>query len=307
MNGQIPATIISGYLGSGKTTLINSLLRRAEGRRLAILVNDFGELAIDAELIEAREGNLLSISGGCICCSFGNDLVAALLELCKSGLPVDHFLIEASGVALPIPIAQSMSLVNGVLLDAIVTLADAETVRQLAADRYVGDTVRDQLAAADMLVLNKTDLVSSQQLSSLQKWARASAPRARILSTRNADLSPLVVLGEHETHVRDYAARQPWIAHEIIPYETVRFETNKRADLGSLARALTEAGRGVLRAKGVVENTEGEFFILHVVGRRSHIEPAPARLNGPSRLSCIGLAGEMSPPAIQELIAQNFI
>ena len=100
MSGTIPVTLIGGYLGAGKTTLVNHLLRNADGRRLAVLVNEFGALPIDADLIVARDGNLISISGGCICCSFGSDLLAALIELKGRGDAIDHLLIETSGVAL---------------------------------------------------------------------------------------------------------------------------------------------------------------------------------------------------------------
>ena len=98
---QISATIIAGYLGAGKTTLVNHLLRNNDGRRFAVLVNEFGELAIDADLIESDEGDLLSLSGGCICCSYGSDLMDALIKLSDRAADLDGLLIEASGVALP--------------------------------------------------------------------------------------------------------------------------------------------------------------------------------------------------------------
>ena len=95
----LPVTVVGGYLGSGKTTLINNLLNSADGHRYAVLVNDFGELSIDAQLIEKQDGNVISLSGGCICCSYGNDLTSALLELKTD--TIDQVVIEASGVALP--------------------------------------------------------------------------------------------------------------------------------------------------------------------------------------------------------------
>ena len=97
----IPVSVIGGYLGAGKTTLVNHLLRNANGRKLAILVNEFGELPIDADLIEADDGDMISIAGGCICCSYGSDLVGALMELPERMPDMDGMLIEASGVALP--------------------------------------------------------------------------------------------------------------------------------------------------------------------------------------------------------------
>jgi G3E family GTPase len=110
-HGAIPVTIVGGYLGAGKTTLVNHLLRHSQGRRIAVLVNDFGELAIDAELIEARDGDMLQLAGGCVCCSFGSDLLAALLRLRDMQPAPRHILIETSGVALPGAVARTLTLV----------------------------------------------------------------------------------------------------------------------------------------------------------------------------------------------------
>ena len=106
---RLPVTVIGGYLGAGKTTLVNHLLRHAGGRRIAVLVNDFGALPIDADLIEARDGDLLAIAGGCVCCSYGSDLMDALAALLERSPRPDHLVIETSGVALPGSVARSAS------------------------------------------------------------------------------------------------------------------------------------------------------------------------------------------------------
>src|ERR1700744_4083449 len=170
MTGKLPVTLIGGYLGAGKTTLVNHLLRNADGRRLAVLVNEFGELPIDADLIEARDGNLLSISGGCICCSFGSDLLGALLQLKDRADAIDHLLIETSGVALPASIVQSLALLPDLALDGVIVVADAETIEQRSRDRYMADTVLAQLAGADIILLNKIDLVSRERLCAISRW-----------------------------------------------------------------------------------------------------------------------------------------
>jgi len=110
----LPVTVIGGYLGAGKTTLINHLLRTANGMRLAVLVNEFGALSIDEDLIEAEQDDIISIAGGCICCSFGDDLSAALMDICAFKPPPDHILIEASGVAVPAAIDTSLTVLPGV-------------------------------------------------------------------------------------------------------------------------------------------------------------------------------------------------
>ncbi|MGA0236491.1 MAG: CobW family GTP-binding protein, partial [Alphaproteobacteria bacterium] len=146
---SLPVTVIGGYLGAGKTTLVNHLLRNANGRRLAILVNEFGNIAIDEDLIEAEEDGLISISGGCICCSFGNDLIGAIDELRRSDLAPDHIVVETSGVALPGAVVASLGLMDTIVPDGIVVLVDAETVLKQAADDYIGDTITRQLADAE--------------------------------------------------------------------------------------------------------------------------------------------------------------
>ena len=155
---EVPVTVIGGYLGSGKTTLVNQLLRHANGLRLAVLVNEFGALPIDADLIESSDENVINIAGGCVCCSYGSDLIATLLDLQQVQPQPDHVLIEASGVALPDAIAQSVTLIIRYTIDGIIVVADSETIRNQGQDRYLAGTIKHQLDAADIILLNKVDL-----------------------------------------------------------------------------------------------------------------------------------------------------
>ena len=125
--------------------MVNHLLRHANGLHLAVLVNDFGELAIDADLIEAEGEDIISIAGGCVCCSFGNDLTGAIIKMSELKPRPDHLLIESSGVAIPSAIVGSISLMGGVRTDGIVILVDAETVKVSGQDKYMGDTVLRQI------------------------------------------------------------------------------------------------------------------------------------------------------------------
>jgi G3E family GTPase len=297
MTAPIPVTLIGGYLGAGKTTLVNSLLRNAAGRRLAVLVNEFGALPIDADLIEARDDNLISISGGCICCSFGSDLVGALIDIRGRGQKIDHLLIETSGVALPGSIVQSLGLVQGLAIDGVIVLADAETIEERARDRYMGDTVLAQLAAADIIVLNKIDLVSEPSTAATLRWLARIAPGARVLPARNAGIPPDIIMGRNP-EPRRHTSHAELHDHETAGFATLNLEIDGPRDADRLAGVLADPRLGLLRAKGFIRGLDGVLVTLHVVGRRVLVAPAPSWVRGPGRLVCIGLAAELDRSAI---------
>ena len=297
MTVPIPVTLIGGYLGAGKTTLVNALLRNAGGRRLAVLVNEFGALPIDADLIVARDDDLISISGGCICCNFGSDLVAALIDIGTRDQPIDHLLIETSGVALPGSIVQSIALLPGLAIDGVIVLADAETVEQRVDDRYMGDTVRGQLAGADIIVLNKVDLVSPERAAAISRWLAEIAPGARVVPAARAEIPAEIILGGRP-EPRLTAPRLQPPRHRTAGYETLTLEPDSPVDAEKLGRILADPRLGLLRSKGFLRGSDGAFVTLHVVGRRAQVEPAPSWIEGPGRLICIGFAAEMDRAAV---------
>ena len=307
MIGKIPVTLIGGYLGAGKTTLVNHLLRNAGEHRLAVLVNEFGELPIDADLIEARDGNLISISGGCICCSFGSDLLAALMQMRERVDAIDHLLIETSGVALPQSIVQSLSLLPDLALDGVIVLADAETIEARARDRYMGDTVLAQLAHADIIVLNKIDLVSPERLGAISHWLSETTPHARVVPSRNADIPLEIIVGQHAPRPSDKIFTRLSCRHHTAQYETLGLEIDAPRDPERLAAALAATDSGLLRAKGFVRGFDGTFAALHVVGRRASVEPASGWIEGPGRLVCIGLADRINRSAIEAAVEASLI
>ena len=161
MNRGIGYTIIGGYLGAGKTTLINNLLRDSGSLRLAVLVNDFGDINIDAELIASHDGETIQLASGCICCSLADGFMMALNQVSKRGNQIDHVVVEASGVSDPVKIGQYGAILR-LELNGVIVLADAEQIREKAANKYVGDAVIRQLQGADLLVLNKVDRVGPE-------------------------------------------------------------------------------------------------------------------------------------------------
>lgn len=279
---RLPVTVIGGYLGAGKTTLVNHLLRHNDGLRLAVLVNEFGDLPIDADLIEAEEDGLISISGGCVCCAFGSDLIGALEDMVSMQPRPDHVLIEASGVALPASIATTVGMVDGLRADAVLVLADAEQIRANAAHKYLADTVDRQLRQADILLLTKSDLVDATTLEEVRVWLGERAPGTRVLSISNGAVPASAVLGALPLPARHATASMPG-AHGLFA-STVLAPAGP-VDAERLAAALA-ADAGVTRAKGFVTTPMGPALV-HVVGTRYSVEAATG--DQTSGVVCIGL------------------
>lgn len=292
MPEPLPVTIIGGYLGAGKTTLVNHLLRTANGRKLAILVNEFGALPIDEDLIEAQGDDLISIAGGCICCSFGSDLSAALLDLAKLPMRPDQVVIECSGVAIPSAIAASVSLLDGFVPDGTVVLVDAETVQTAARDEYIGDTITRQLADADLVVMNKTDLVD--EIETLKDWLASVAPRARTLAAKHGKAAIDMVLGLGPGTLQSQQA-----GHADALFDSIALPCPDPLDGAALATALTKENLHVTRAKGFFDNLKDQRRkSLHIVGRRWEISAAPQ--NAPLGIVCIGIKGQFDATLIRK-------
>ena len=181
---MIPLTVVGGFLGAGKTTLVNHLLATAT-RRFGVLVNDFGAINIDASLIAARDGNLVALTNGCVCCGTGGDLGAALPRLVMRG--VEHVIVEASGVSDPWRVAQLALVEPGFGLEPIVVVADAAALTVQLDDRWVADTIRGQLLAAELIVLNKTD--RSACMVEARDAIRRIRPEARLIETSHGAIS----------------------------------------------------------------------------------------------------------------------
>ncbi len=292
----LPVTVIGGYLGAGKTTLVNYLLRNANGLRLAVLVNEFGELAIDRDLIEAEEEGLISISGGCVCCSFGGDLIAALRNLSQMQPRPQHILIESSGVAKPSAIFDSVALLDGFSADGVVVLSDAETVQENANDKYMGDTVLAQITQADILLLNKCDLVDPQNIAETANWLARQNPNARLVKTKHSVAAPEVVL---ESFLGRQKITEPH--HHLDQMASMNLIPTTSLDAMNLAKTLAEGEFGLVRAKGFVTDISGDKMLIQIVGRRWAIKAADPKLK--DGLVCLGMKEQMRPSQLRALIA----
>ena len=273
-----------------------------------MLVNDFGAINIDAELVQSREGRMVSLKNGCICCGVAGDFIGELALLRDRPDPPAHVVVEASGVADPGQIVVLGDL-PGYRKDAAVVVADAETVRARAADATTGHLARTQLRAADLLVLNKTDLVGAEQLAQTRAWLRDIAgPSTAIVEASFGRVPIDVVLGaqtsdrpareprSHDHAAHDHAAHGHG-DHDHPPFETWSWQGEAAIDGAGLVEAIKELPAGIVRAKGLLHLREdpASRYVLQVVGRRFSVVPdrpwgddAPA-----SQLVVIGLAGSV--------------
>lgn len=262
MSGPIPFTVIGGFLGAGKTTLLNRLLRGATGRRFAVLVNDFGALDIDGRLVAEHAGDTIALANGCLCCTIGDSLVTTLLALLDGARRFDHIVVEASGVADPARIADLAVLDQRLSRDGVIVMVDAGEVRLRAADRRIGDTITRQLAAADLLVLNKIDLATD--LALLRGWLATQSP-APVLEARHADVPIDLLFGleRHGTSAADGPAED---------FASWSYEWPDPVERDGVLALLRDA-EGVLRAKGILRfaDSPDRRAVVHLVGRRLDI------------------------------------
>ena len=295
----VPVTVVAGYLGAGKTTLINELLAYDHGRRLAVLVNDFGAVNIDAALIAEHDGQTISLKNGCVCCSIADELGDALdLVLAMEPAP-DQIVIEASGVADPANVAAYGQGWPGCRLDAVVVLADAETVQAKSRDQFVGELVVRQLRRADIVMATKCDLVTEAGLATLMDWLTGTAPGAPILTRSAGRLDPGLLLETHRSI--DATSPQRSLNGDTGPaeanFDSVVIEVDATLDRHRVEAAMADLPDSVLRVKGILR-FNGHPNRLHTVqrvGRRWSIEPAPDSLDpsGSGTLVVIGLPGTL--------------
>ena len=274
---KIPVTVISGYLGAGKTTLVNHLLTHNTGATIGVIVNEFGEVGIDGGLIVADEDALIEIRNGCVCCTVRTDLVAGVkVLLARDDIKLDRLIIETSGLADPAPVLQTFladaELLTRVELESVVTLVDAANRQRQLDD----DMAREQIAFADLIVLNKVDLLDADALEPLERDLRAINPVAAIIRTNHSEVAAETLLGVPRFSLPHVLAIEPGILEGEHDHEhdtsitSCAVETSYPLDPDRFHRWVNQLvqrnGQYIMRMKGVL-NFQGETrqFYFHSV------------------------------------------
>jgi G3E family GTPase len=274
---KIPVTVITGFLGAGKTTLVNHLLTQHTGTNIGVIVNEFGEVGIDGELIVADEEALIEIRNGCICCTVRTDLVAGVKVLLeRSDITLDRLIIETSGLADPAPVLQTFladtDLLTRVELESVVTLVDAAHVQR----QIKNDIAREQIAFSDLIVLNKVDLLKPDDIAPLERQLRAINPTADIIRTTNAEVAAGTLLGVHRFSLPNVLAIEPGILQDEHDHEhdnsitSCAVETTDALDPDRfnrwVNRLVQQQGQQIMRMKGVLNfHGEARQFYFHSV------------------------------------------
>ena len=301
---KIPVTVITGFLGSGKTTLIRHLMRNPGGKRLAILVNEFGTLGVDGDILKscADENcpveNIVELANGCICCTVADDFIPTIEALMAMPQRPDHILIETSGLALPKPLLKAFdwpAIRSRITVDGVITLADAEAVAagrfapdldaiaaQRAADNSIdhetplSEVFEDQVSCADIVLLSKADLAGDAGLAAARLIISAESPRSvPMLAMTDGIIDPRVILGLNSAAEDDIAARPSHHDgdddHEHDDFDSVAISLPETSDPEVLAESIRRLAReqNILRVKGYVAVTGKPMRLLvQAVGER---------------------------------------
>lgn len=309
---QIPVTVLTGYLGAGKTTLLNRILSEHHGKKYAVVINEFGELGVDNDLVIDADEEVFEMNNGCICCTVRGDLIRIITGLMRRKGDLDGIIIETTGLADPAPVAQTFFMDEEVKsrtrLDAIVTVADARNLPARLADSHEAE---EQIAFADVILLNKTDLVSAEELAAVEQRIRTLNPHARLHRTERAALPVNQVLGQGGFDLARILEVEPDFLlgdddHEHDSAVTsVSFELDQPLDMQRfnawVGDLLAKNGQDLLRTKGIL-NFDGQderfaFQAVHMLADGDFIGPWKA--GEPRRSKIVFIGRNLNRPVLR--------
>lgn len=312
----VPLTILTGFLGSGKTTLLNRILNGNHGLKVAVLVNDFGAINIDADLVVGVESDVISLANGCVCCTIRDDLVETVMQTIDRPEGPEYIILEASGVAQPASIAMTFnngSLRDRIRLDSIICVVDAEHV--FAAPEMM-ELKMFQIACSDMAILNKVDLVDRGHVAKIRQWLDKRFHRYRLVEASHGDVPLEILLSVGRFDPEQIQAMPPQhcddpgctIGHvhrdHGAAFSTWSYETDRPLSLKALRQAAAKLPADIYRAKGVIYASDDPQHrtVLQIVGRRVDISLAGDWDGRPRRtqIVAIGAPGAIVPAELQE-------
>ena len=303
----VPFTVIGGFLGSGKTTLLNYLLSQTKGIRFAVLVNDFGDLNIDNSLISSHDGQTISLANGCVCCSISNDFNQTVINLVKRIEEFDQVVVEASGVSEPDRIMDIARLDPELSPGGIVVLVDAAELQNRSTDRYINNIVLKQLQTAELLIVNKTDLVGREKLAELEAWLEDVSPTAVRLNTTGGVVPVQMIFGEQikgngfsdKSDGETNRTEDSNYSHHNHQFKSLALNSSKKLNRNTFEIWCDALPPSVIRGKGILYfgDEPGNSWVWQKVGEKSSIKI----FSGNSSNSDLVLIGTSEMPSSQEL------